>query len=373
MPEDKSSYYYPQGLHLGHIFYILRQIGNRDFSEPLRPVDYYGEPLNENSRQTRYRIWFMMELGLIKDDRKEGDPRCYKDQTPLGMQWFVHLEKLRNTSTFPSDFYEFIGRWRMRHDARYYISFVKNLENIDPQFFKLIRYTLLKVDALRHFIKFFVHEKKTNSIDNHRLYNEYFQTRFIQDFFDDKGLQQASSTSAEHRLPILVGLLESIKVMEGYFTPQNTLLKLPLFIELLGINSESRETKERRRNLVISYYTQLQTNPSFSMPSSDDVDKLRTLFGANFLTPNYPIRKILPLDTLDEIGTLEEIQLPNVRQIEKEEIIEEEKQTLPLTGLSYDEISDMISELDAGIGIGRKARIAPVNQKHGDPKVKALV
>lgn len=371
--EDKSSYYYPQGLHLGHIFYILRQIGNRDFSEPLRPVDYYGEPLNENSRQTRYRIWFMMGLGLIKDDRKEGDPRCYKDLTPFGMQWFVHLEKLENTSAIPSDFYELIGRWRMKHDARYYISFVKNLENIDPQFFKLIRYTLLKIDALRHFIKFFVHEKKTNNIENHRLYNEYFQTRFIQDFFDEKGLQQASSTSAEHRLPILVGLLESIKVMGGYFTTQNTLLKLPLFIELFGDNSEAKETKERRRNLIISYYTQIQTNPDFSMPLSEDINKLRSLFGASFLTRTYPIRQILPLDTLEEIGTLEEIQLPDVKQIEKEEIIEEEEQTLPLIGLSADEISNMISELDAHAGRGRKARKTPANQKQGDPKTKALV
>lgn len=373
MPRERSSYYYPQGLHIGHIFFIIRQIGNRNFSEPLRSVDYYDEPLSENFRQTRYKIWFMMELGLIKDDRIEGDSRCYKELTPLGMQWFAHLKKLESESSFPSDFYDFVGRWRMKHNAGYYIDFVNKLENIAPQFFKLIRYTLLKTDSIHHFIKFFIHEKKTNNVDNHTIYAEYFQTGYVRDFFDEKGLRQASRTSAEHRLPILIALLESIGIMKGYLTPQNEILKLPLFLELFGEDDEIEGTKRQRRNLVISYYSQRIEDPNYSMSSSDNVDKLRDLFGSDFLTPNYPIIQILSLDTMEEIGTLEEVELPDITQLEKEEDLEEEEQRQSLSGLSEDEINDIVEGLDTNVGGGRKNKTVSTNRKQGNAKIKAVV
>jgi len=373
MPKDKSSYYYPQGLHIGHILFIIRQIGNRDFSEPLRPEDYYKEPKSENFRQTRYKIWFMMELGLIKDDRTEEDPRCYRELTPLGMQWFAHLTELERKPSFPDDFFEFIGRWRMRHDARYYRDFLHNLENDDPQFFKLIRHTLLKVDAIRHFIRFFVHVKQTNIIENRTLYREYFRTPFVRDFFVIKGLRQASMISAEHRIPILVGLLESIGIMSGYFKPKNTLLKLPIFTELFGVDSESEETKRRRRDLVNSYYIQIGSSPDFSMPLSDDVKILRDLFGDDFLTSNYPIIQILPLDTLEEIGILKEVQLPEIEQLKEEEIEEEERERHTLAGLSDEKIAEITSALNADTNRRRTKRRASSSRREDDPKVKAIV
>lgn len=373
MSRDKAGYYYPQGLHIGHILFIIRQIGNRDFSNLLRPEDYYKEPKSENFRQTRYRIWFMMELGLIKDDRIVGDPRCYKELTPLGMQWFAHLSELEKRPSFPADFFEFSGRWRMKHVHQYYVNFVKNLENSDPQFFKLIRHTLFNLDALRHLVRFFVHEKKTNKIKNRILYGKYFKTPFVKDFFAEKGLRQESTTSAEHRLSVLVGLLDSVNVMDGYFKQKNTLLKLPLFTELFGTDAESDEIKIRRRDLVHSYYIQLDRDSNFTIQPSDDVANLRNLFGIRFLTQNYPIGQVLPLDTLEEIG-IREVHLPGIEQLEEEEIEEEEKERQTLEGLSDAEIAEIIAGLDADTNRKRKNKKgASASRRQDDPEVKAIV
>ncbi len=96
----EASYHFPQGLHLGHIFYILKTILGGRLKDTHLDNQYIrirgnlGEDrLGRFQRQTKYKLQGLMEMGLIIDDRKiSADIEYDLKLTPKGKQ-FAELLK----------------------------------------------------------------------------------------------------------------------------------------------------------------------------------------------------------------------------------------------------------------------------------------
>lgn len=234
--QDNNSYHYPQGFDVGHLFFILKRVGDRDFSYPLRPEDYcMGSVDSTIKRQTRYKIWAMIGLGLLKDDRLPGsDPLSYQQLTALGHKLYKRI--VASLGLIPSDFFTFRTGvpWNMTYASEYYLNFVKNLEVRDPLFFNLFESMVLDSPAVRHLLRFFVLVKRRPELDNTILYSEFFQTSHVQEYFRQKGLipPRRSFETARRRIPILIGLLEAVNVMEGYGRHHNRLFRIPRSMDL---------------------------------------------------------------------------------------------------------------------------------------------
>ncbi|OZU89074.1 hypothetical protein CIL03_08645 [Virgibacillus indicus] len=286
----KASYHYPQGTHLGHIFYAIKSIGDKELDirlelDTVYPVEGIG--LTTYGRKSRYLLWACMELDLILDDREPGaNNERYQTLTPKGKVLYDILNKY----VTDTDFYDFKETkaevsWSMNHNEKYFNNLIKSLPDNDRQ--RLAR-IFLEMDAVNHLLRFLFHIKQNEQVLNRKadIYNEYFDTPFIRQYFEVNGIKQKSEEGAERRLPFLLNVLEALKLVE--FVNQSTIkiIKLPMINSLF---SNSLENQEKNKIAAEKYYVE------GTMPSPDIVAELKTLFGKDFLTPNY---FIIELDDL---------------------------------------------------------------------------
>lgn len=155
----KASYHYPQGTHLGHIFYVVKTLGDGNDNDLVNKSLYLSESGVNSSlaRQTRYKIWACMELGFLCDDRNPSnsvDESVFTNLTADGK----FLYKTLTTYVKDKSFFETKSdgkagmSWYMINNESYFNHFIKNLP--DPQKEELQR-IFFKMDAVVHMLIFF--------------------------------------------------------------------------------------------------------------------------------------------------------------------------------------------------------------------------
>ena len=96
----EASYHFPQGLHLGHLLYIIRVVNSGQFKKShlsekfvkLRGTFDSGR-LGIFQRQTKYKLQGLMELGLLIDDRTlERNEKLELKLTPRGSAFYEDLK-----------------------------------------------------------------------------------------------------------------------------------------------------------------------------------------------------------------------------------------------------------------------------------------
>lgn len=293
-----SSFYYPQGFHLGHLFFIIKRLGERNFSFPLRPEDYnLGKKESSLMRQTSYKLWVLMEMGLVEDDRMPNSlPTTYQNLTSKGSRLYTLIKN--NISEFPDNFFQLEEEsWKTVRDVIFYIDFVKSLERRIPDMYIFLASAILEYKTVILLLRYLLHEKKVDTIEKSLLYEDFHGNDMVRPFHRKYKISFNTTRSAEHRLPILIGFLESIHIAEGYRQSKVKLLKIPLIPELFGHENEFLVTKIRRMKLFRFYSEALEKNADFKIHEldlmneifQDDIKELRELFGDDFMTPLYPI------------------------------------------------------------------------------------
>lgn len=286
----EASYHYPQGTHLGHILYVVYSIGEKKFCDRIK-ADIYappvGTPVSILGRQTRFKIWACMELGLIYDDREPNASRTtYQNLTNKGMKLY---EILKRRLTNPAQFFLFEkGKetngnisWNMS-DITKFNAFIKNLPEVE---FKELKEIFFSMDAVQHMLKYLFHMNQNNSILRKAdIYRNYFDTPFIQKYLEQNGIEQDSEEGAKRRLPFILNILDSFKVIEFVGASEIRIISLPLINFLFG---ESIVDQSNNLETVRLFYS----NGSLS-DDSNSIAQLKILFGAEFLTQNYFITAI---------------------------------------------------------------------------------
>lgn len=285
----KASYHYPQGTHLGHIFYTIKSLGDKNLCERLK-VDTYSPPkgisISTLGRKTRYNIWACMELGLIVDDRKvedKEDKSVYQNLTKKGEVLYKILKKYASDPSF----FEFKDSskvkvsWEMIHKEQYFNDFIKNLPLSEKEELMSIFFNM---DAVQHLCKYLFHENQNKQdFIRREVYDGYFDTPFIKEYFEINGIKQDSDRGAERRLPFIINILESFEVVKFVNRSMFKVVKLP---KVSFLYSNKVENQARNKEAVEKYYS----SSGRILPESITLTELRSLFGKDFLTDNYFVK-----------------------------------------------------------------------------------
>lgn len=275
----KASYHYPQGTHLGHIFYIINTIKNKKFNNLISPEVYAPEGnVTEIGRQTRYKVWACMELGLLFDDRNPdniNDSETFTHLTPSGEKLYSILEKNVSDPTF----YDFNNSksltWSMAHHERYFNDFIKSLPDSQKSDLEDI---FFKMDAVQQMLKFLFHENKNiKSFTRTDIYSNFFSCPFVKEYLEINGISQSSSEGAKRRIPFILNILEAFGVIRFVDKSTLELIRLP-YIPVLFDSQACMDA-------TIDYYT------NSTIPNKEILTELKTLFGTNFMTPRYFLTK----------------------------------------------------------------------------------
>lgn len=281
----KASYHYPQGTHLGHIFYIVKTLGDGVFTDLVSPDLYISADgvSSTLARQTRYKIWACMELGILYDDRNPDetvDADTFKNLTPSGKV----LYKILSDHATDNDFYAFStsGKkeisWSMIHDEAYFNSFIRNLEDSEKEKLSSI---FLQMDAAKHMLIYLFHENKniTHFVKN-QVYQNYFTAPYIKEYFEINGIEVPSLEGAKRRIPFILNILDAFGIISLSRSDFN-IQRLPLLDFLF--ETESYGAAENI-SAVQAYYS------DGILPGKEQLTELKLKFGSAFLSPSYTIK-----------------------------------------------------------------------------------
>lgn len=282
----EAGYHYPQGTHLGHIFYIIKSIGDKNLDIRLNEDTIYpieGQSLSILGRQSRFKLWACMELGLILDDRDPSstiDKTRYKTLTSSGKYLYTLLNKFVHDENFFafSEETKTEVSWSMVNQPDYYNNFVRSLPNEE---ISILQDIFFKMDAVQHLLKFLFHSNQNKEIFNRKedIYNKYFDTPFIKNYFEVNGIQQDSTEGASRRLPFIINILHSLNIVDFLNRSEIKLNKLPMLPCLFENNQSYIES-------VYKYYN------SSILPDASICSELKVLFGKDFLTDSYFVKSL---------------------------------------------------------------------------------
>lgn len=289
----ESSYHYPQGLHLGHILYILKVLaeGKREGTHlDNRFIRLRGNldsgRLGTFQRQTKYKLQGMMEMGLIVDDREFGSEEDYSiELTPTGLKVYNILEPLIQSidlSFKDKNNDDNVPTWDMKLNPvefnRKIWDFIKN----DKHKRDYIRKVFLSVHAVSQMLNYLYKIERKETILKSDIYKGFFKAPFVEMFCEQNGIDIATEEGARHRCPFLLNILEAIGLIEQ--NRSEVIVKKFLICEQtmkLKYRESEKEVIER-----IEMVEQYLLGKSVEIPP-DELSLLKENFGKEFLTDKY--------------------------------------------------------------------------------------
>ncbi|CAB1065518.1 Putative helicase [Olavius sp. associated proteobacterium Delta 1] len=296
----KASYHYHQGVHLGHLFFVVHEVGSGNFDGYLEKEKIFPSEgtLTKFGRQIRYKIWAAMEIGLLEDDRKPGASELtYQNLTENGKVLYEALQK--HQDKMPSDFFEFRTDLKTEHswatiqNEQFYNKFFRDVLCSDPTDKIKLLNIFLGFMGIKHMCKYLFHVSQSKVVNRTDLYNNYFQTPFIESYFEMHGIVQDSVAGAARRLPFLVNILEACGVVSFVNRSKFQLEKLPMIPVLFSEDMEDTAGAEAFIGFVKAFYGGSAEADDFK---PEVVVQLRTWFGKDFLTEKYFVSEILNVD-----------------------------------------------------------------------------
>lgn len=284
----ENGYHYPQGLHFGHILYILNVLYNQNRKDTYlddKFVKLRGDLEKENGelarfqRQTKYKIQGMMGMGLIIDDRKIGNQDTKLELTALGKDLYLLLQPLITSVDLSFKQKDKSYSWEMNNNSftETMKEFINSSEQIKDKFIKI----MLNMDAVKQCLKFLYFENRQKTINKGLFYKLFFNSQEIISYCESNGIEIPSEEAAKHRLPFILSILEILDIIEttiSEITVKTILLHSSLFdnTELYNINIKN----------VIN----LLCNDRFNNLSENEVNYLKEKFGRDILSEKFYIK-----------------------------------------------------------------------------------
>lgn len=209
----KVAYYFiPQGVHLGHIFYLIYSYYQGTLHNRINLMyESTGSGNGNLVRQTKYKLCFCMEMLLLSDDRIETINTVSDiELTPNG----VLLARLLERNVTDSHFYDFKQgsdslSWDMYYNVDYYVEWVKNLPEDD---FKEL-YSIFNNFSLLRLLIDFISTQDNFSLKT--VYTDFWDYTDTVDYLKIIGIKKpASESSLQHRMPFIISLLKAFKIID---------------------------------------------------------------------------------------------------------------------------------------------------------------
>lgn len=223
----KSYYNIPQGVHLGHIFYIIKSIGDGSLDYRLSLYNKSTTLKHGNLvRQTNYKVAACMELMFLHDYRL---PQNRQDPLfPLRLSNNGEiLYQLLNKIVTDESFYNFATgsstTWKMEHNrVEYYIDFIRSLDsNV-----RSILFLLFSNLPIFKMLVEYINQYHISMIPISALYADFWNYGPVRIHLESLELTIPSQSSLEHRVPFLLSLLRSFSIVDINQEDTATLIRL---------------------------------------------------------------------------------------------------------------------------------------------------
>lgn len=286
----ENGYHYPQGLHFGHLCYILDTIAcgkiNGSNIDPkyvrLRGNLDSDEDLAAFQRQTKYKIQGLMGMQLLVDDRKSLEPLSSLALSDNGLKLFNILKPVIKKMDFT---FKDKGKgysWELNERPERYVSMLKAFLSTDKN--KLSEYIdiVLNFDAVRQAINFIFKDARTQEISKSVFYENLFETREVQNYCEYNGIEVPSYEARKHRAPFIVTVLETMGLVENN-TSNIRVNKMLLFDFMFGNDMSTTDIKKCKKAIL---------NRDASELDSSLEEKCKELFGREIFDYDYWINNI---------------------------------------------------------------------------------
>lgn len=290
----ESSYHYPQGVHLGHILYIINVVSSVGRSETHlddRYVKLRGSlsegRLGHFQRQTKYKLQALMEMGILIDDRTSEDNSNDIKLTIEGEKISQDLAPLFNSIDLSfRETNDLVPSWDMNKEAKYFNKQISEFIKTKSESRKDLTRVFLRMPAVAQMLNFIYRVKRKETIPKLEIYDEFFKTPFVKMYCDQNGIEVPTQEGAKHRCPFLLNILESIGLISQN-TREVKILKFVINEETMKLqNKESKASILQRSRRVEEFFKK----GNMAM-SEEEESILKETFGINFLTERYFLKE----------------------------------------------------------------------------------
>ena len=289
----EASYHYPQGVHLGHLFYILKILGSKKrkgshIDEKYVRIrgNFADGRLGTFQRQTKFKIQAAMEFGWIADDRNFIDDEEYElILTSEGKKLYEKLKPLLtklNLKTKPSK--NNIPKWEMVDNVIKFNEKLLEFIKISPNK-KFIQEQFLKIHAVNQMLNYLYQIERKISISKQDIYKGFFKATFVSKFCDQNGINVASDEGSKHRCPFLLNILDGLGILKQ--TQSNIILE-KFIISTKTFQLEEKESTQNIENRIQKY--RIFVNDRKIKFEDDEISKLKETFGNNILTESFYLK-----------------------------------------------------------------------------------
>jgi len=284
----EASYHFPQGLHLGHLLFVVKTILSNNLKNTHLDDNYvklrggFAEGrVGTFQRQTKFKLQGLMELGLILDDRELEEFKL--EFTPKGKKFAELLNPLLNRLdlTFKDKDGD-IPSWEMnlstQHFNNQFFDFIKD----KPIIRQFVENTFLNMHAVNLMLNYLYRIERKATINKSDIYESFFKAPFVKIYCDQNGIEVATDEGAKHRCPYLLNILESI----GIITQSRNDITIQRFIaSKQTLQLKSKETEIELEKRIEKFATFAQSKKiDFS---EEEISMLKENFGKEFLTNKY--------------------------------------------------------------------------------------
>ncbi len=287
----EASYHYPQGLHLGHLLYILKTMGENKTQgthldeEYIRLRGNLSEGrLGRFQRQTKYKLQGMMEMGLLVDDRSFSlDEEITLELTPQGKRLYDMIKPLLDSIDLSfRQTNDQIPSWIMTLNPSEFnkLFCIEISKDIDTKNF--VRTLFLETHAVSQMLNYLYRIERAVEIPKVSVYSGFFRAPFVTMYCDQNGIEIATTEGARHRCPFLLNILEAL----GLVIQDQRNIKVTKF--LICKQSMKLQPKDSEGDIVkrINKVTKVLKGELASLEPSEE-SLLKETFGKTFLTDAF--------------------------------------------------------------------------------------
>lgn len=288
----EASYHFPQGVHLGHILYILKILDSNRLKDTHLDEKYIkirergvlgNDRIGTLKRQTNYKLWALMELGLIVDDRKIDSNTNYNLQlTPKGKELAKLLKPLFQSLdlTF-KDKENDIPSWEMNTQPSVFNEAISKFIQENPIEGEFITNIFLDMHAINLMLNYLYRVERKAIVSKNNIYQNFFKASFVASYCDQNGIEAATEEGAKRRCPFLLNILEAIGIIKQE-TSSIQILQFVLSQQTIQLQQKESEQKIKER---INKIKNLPDNLS-----QEETSLLKEAFGKEFLTEKYYLK-----------------------------------------------------------------------------------
>ncbi len=287
----EASYHYPQGVHLGHILYALRVIGeskrrNTHFDDKYVRLrgGLDSDRFGSIQRQTKYKLQALMEMGLLVDDRNFGPEEKYElALTPEGTALYGLLKPLiQKLDLSFSEEKDGVPSWDMRLNPQEFDVALWEFIKEDKDKRENVQKLFLSFHAVSQMLNYLYRIERKKTISKSAIYSGFFNAPFVKMYCDQNGIDIATEEGAKHRCPFLLNILESIGIV-AQTRSDISILKFLICKQTMQLQVKESEGMINGRIEHVSDYL------SKKIPAlkSDEESLIKEAFGKDIFTDKF--------------------------------------------------------------------------------------